>query len=290
MLFESNLQQPNQFDPDDLENNTSGNPGMHDVLAARMHRRHILKGGVGAITMAGLGTLGLTACSTMPGAGITGPVLGFKAVNKSLMDRVTDAEGYTATVIYATGDPIDGVVSDCKDDGSDDNFARRAGNHHDGIHYFGLNASGQRDDSNLDRALLVMNHENITGTVRFMHTGGQTNIAANSGPRPEAEVLKEIEAHGVSVVELRKNTGKYGYVKTSSFNRRITASTPMELTGPARGSPYMKTLFSPNGTQTRGTVNNCANGYTPMGNVPDVRGKLGGLLHSQQRHGRTQSA
>ena len=235
---------------------------MHDVLAARMHHRHILKDGVGAITMAGLGTLGLTACSTMPGAGITGLVLGFKAVNKSLMDRVTDAEGYTATVIYATGDPIDGVVRDYKNDGSDDNFARRAGNHHDGVHYFGLNASGQRDDSNLDRALLVMNHENITGTVRFMHRGGQTNIAANSGPRPEAEVLKEIEAHGVSVIELRKNTCKYGYVKTSSFNRRITASTPMELTGPARGSSFMKPLFSPNRTQTRGTVNNCANGYT----------------------------
>ena len=194
---------------------------MHDVLAARMHRRHVLKGGVGAMTMAGLGTLGLGACSTMPGGLKTGPTLGFKAVNKSLMDRVTVPEGYTATVIYATGDPINAAVSDYKNDGTDGNFANRAGDHHDGIHYFGLSAAGVRDDNNLDRALLVMNHENITGTVKFMHPAGQTNIAANAGPRPEAEVVKEIEAHGVSVVELRKTNGKYGYVKASSFNRRI---------------------------------------------------------------------
>ena len=49
---------PFHADPDDLENNTSGNPSLHDVLAARLHRRHVLKGGVGAMTMAGLGTLG----------------------------------------------------------------------------------------------------------------------------------------------------------------------------------------------------------------------------------------
>ncbi len=268
MTFDKHLNAPSHTDPDDLDNNTSGNPSLNDVLAARLHRRHVLKGGVGAMTMAGmgtLGTLGLSACSTLPGAGSTEPQLGFKAVNKSLMDRVTVPEGYTATVIYATGDPIDAAVSDYKNDGSDDNFARRAGDHHDGIHYFGLNAAGQRDDNNLERALLVMNHENITGTVRFMHTGGQTSSAANSGARPEAEVIKEIEAHGVSVVELRKANGKYGYVKSSSFNRRITAATPMELSGPARGSAFMKTVYSPNGTQTRGTVNNCANGYTPWG-------------------------
>ena len=268
MTFDKHLTAPSHTDPDDLDNNTSGNPSLNDVLAARLHRRHVLKGGVGAMTMAGmgaLGTLGLSACSTLPGAGSTEPQLGFKAVNKSLMDRVTVPEGYTATVIYATGDPIDAAVSDYKNDGSDDNFARRAGDHHDGIHYFGLNAAGQRDDNNLERALLVMNHENITGTVRFMHTGGQTSSAANSGARPEAEVIKEIEAHGVSVVELSKANGKYGYVKASSFNRRITAATPMELSGPARGSAFMKTVYSPNGTQTRGTVNNCANGYTPWG-------------------------
>ena len=254
-------------DPDDLDKNTSGNPTIADVLSARMHRRYVLKGGVGAITMASLGTLGLSACGTMPGSAGAAPgvTLGFKAVSKSLMDRVTVPEGYTATVVYATGDPIDAALTDYKNDGTDDNFARRAGDHHDGMHYFGVSAAGAPDNSSLDRALLVMNHENITGTAKFMHVGGQTNIAATDGPRPEGEVVKEIDAHGVSVVELRRVNGKYSYVKSSSFNRRITGATPMELSGPARGSAYSKTVYSPDGTKTRGTINNCANGYTPWG-------------------------
>ncbi|MES2946677.1 MAG: phosphatase, partial [Pseudomonadota bacterium] len=83
------------IDPDDLDNNNSGNPSMHDVLAARLHRRHVLKGGVGAMAMAGLGTLGLTACATGP-AVADSTVLGFKAVNKAVSDRITVPEGYTA--------------------------------------------------------------------------------------------------------------------------------------------------------------------------------------------------
>jgi secreted PhoX family phosphatase len=37
----------------------------------------------------------------------------------------------------------------------------------------------------------------------------------------------------------------------------------MDIAGPARGSSLLKTKYSPKGTRTRGTVNNCANGYTP---------------------------
>jgi uncharacterized protein len=263
-------QETSLVDPDDLENNTSGNPGMHDVMGARMHRRYVLKGGVGAISMATLGTLGLSACGTTSGthsnSSATGPKLGFNAVDKSIADKVTVPDGYTATVVYAVGDPINAAVGDYKNDGSDDNFALRSGDHHDGMHFFGLSADGRPDSTSNERALLVINHENISGTVQFMHTSGQTNNAsAAPAGRPEAEVVKEIEAHGVSIIELRKTAGKFGYVKASGMNRRITAATVMELTGPARASAFTKTKFSPAGTQTRGTVNNCGNGYTPWG-------------------------
>ncbi len=270
-------------DPDDLDNNTSANPHIKDVLATRMHRRFVLKGGVGAMSMAGLGSLGLAACggddspaitpapAAAPAVAAPAPaptfegLLKFKAVDKSIADRLIVADGYTATVIYATGDSIASNVTDYKNDGTDDNFARRSGDHHDGMHYFGLSATGTPSLSANDRALLVINHENITGTVQFMHANGQTNIAATAGPRPEAEAVKEMEAHGVSVVELAKSATGYGYVKGSTFNRRITSSTLMDLAGPARGTDFVKTRFSPTGTQTRGTVNNCGNGYTPWG-------------------------
>ena len=258
------------MDPDDRDNNTSGNPHMNDVLALRMHRRYVLKGGVGAMTMAGLGTLGLSACGgsseatpAVINAGPTPVVLGFTAVAKATTDRVTVPAGYTASVIYATGDTLD-VGSDYKNDGTEGNFARRSGDHHDGMHFFGLSATGTPSSTTNDRALLVINHENISGTVQFMHAAGQTN-ATGAAPRPEAEVIKEIDAHGVSIVEIAKTNGKFGYVKGSSFNRRITAASLMELTGPVRGTDFVKTVFSPAGTQTRGTVNNCGNGYTPWG-------------------------
>ena len=272
-------------DPDDLENNSSTNPTIHDVMAARLHRRHVLGGGIGAMTMAGLGSFGLAACGggdsvatlPQPTPGPTPVALGFTAVNKAKLDRVTVPAGYTATVIYATGDSIDSNVPDYLNNGTQDNFARRSGDHHDGMHYFGLSAAGAPLTTNNDRALLVMNHENISGTVQFMHANGQTNnpqdsagrpispLPAGTGPRPEAEVIKEIEAHGVSIIELGKTAGKFGYLKASTFNRRITGSTLMELTGPARGSAFTRTVFSPAGTQTRGTINNCGNGYTPWG-------------------------
>lgn len=256
-----------QIDPDDLDKNTSGNPSLHDLLAARLHRRHVLGGGIGAMTMAGFGSMSLAACgggSSTPVVTAPTPVaLAFTPVAKGTMDRITVPAGYTATVIYSTGDSIDPSVPDYLNDGSQDNFARRSGDHHDGMHYFGLSATGTPAPTNNDRALLVMNHENIAGTVRFMHPAGQTNTP--SGARPEAEAIKEIDAHGVSIIELGKTGGKFGYVKASTFNRRVTASTLMEIAGPARGTDFVKTVFSPTGTQTRGTINNCGNGYTHWG-------------------------
>ena len=262
------------IDPDDLDNNPSANPSIHDVMAQRLNRRHLLRGGVGAMAVAGLGAASLAGCgggdssvaAPLP-APVPAPVekiLGFTAIAKDLADQLLLAPGYTATVIYATGDSIDTAVSAYKNDGTDDNFGSRAGDHHDGMQYYGLSADGTKlDPTNNDRALLVMNHENISGTVQFMHQAGQTNAA--SGARPEAEVIKEIEAHGVSVIELRKTAGKFALSQGSSFNRRITARTPMIISGPVRATDFVKTVYSPTGTMTRGTINNCANGYTPWG-------------------------
>ena len=40
--------------------------------------------------------------------------------------------------------------------------------------------------------------------------------------------------HGVSIFEISNNNGKWEIVKDSKYNRRITADSRMELTGPAR--------------------------------------------------------
>lgn len=184
--------------------------------------------------------------------------LGFEAVPKSLADVVAVPAGYTASVLYRLGDPISTSVSAYANNGSDANFAQRAGDHHDGMSYFGLAASGNAPDAaNSSRGLLVMNHENITEA--YLHPNGPTSTG---GVRPEAEVLKEIEAHGVSVIEVNRAQTGWTYKQDSTLNRRITPNTPMAFHGPARGDASLRTAYSPDGTAGRGTINNCANGST----------------------------
>ena len=186
-------------------------------------------------------------------------MLGFQAVAKSKADRVIVPEGYTATVLYRLGDPIKAGVAAYANNGTDTNFDGRAGDHHDALYYYGLSSSGGRDDGNNSRGLLVMNHENIT--AQYLHPNGPS-----PAPRPEAEALKEMEAHGVSVVEVSASTNSaWTYNPTSPLNRRITPLTVVEMRGPARGSAQLRTAFSPDGTRGRGTINNCANGVTAWG-------------------------
>ena len=74
----------------------------------------------------------------------------------------------------------------------------------------------------------------------------------------------EIAAHGGSVVEIRRQPGgPWQVVKDSTFTRRITADTPMAITGPAAGHPRMKVSYDPDGRRVSGMVNNCAGGRRP---------------------------
>ena len=188
-------------------------------------------------------------------------VLGFNAVAKNLLDVVTVPAGYSVSVLYRLGDPINATTPAYANNGTDTNFASRAGDHHDALYFFGLGATtGLRDDNASARGLLAMNHENISAA--YLHPNGPTSVG---GVRPEAEAIKEIEAHGVAVIEVLKGTSGWNYVQNSTFNRRITPNTPMDIRGPARGDVQVRTAFSPTGVAGRGTVNNCANGYTPWG-------------------------
>lgn len=186
--------------------------------------------------------------------------LGFTAVPKNRNDIVTVPAGYAVTVMTRLGDPTAAGVSAYANDGTDTNFAQRIGDHGDALYYYGLSADGTRDDNSSTRGLLVQNHENLS--EKYLHPNGPTNL--NTGPRPEAEAIKEIEAHGVSVTEYRDSGNRtWAYVQDSSFNRRITPNTPVAFHGPVRGSDLLRTVHSPDGTQGRGTINNCANGHTP---------------------------
>lgn len=185
--------------------------------------------------------------------------LSFAPVAKNRNDVVTVPDGYQVTVLYRLGDPITAGTGVYANDGNDTKFSRRAGDHHDGMSFFGLAAAGNSPDpSNNARGVLALNHENITQA--FLHPDGPTS---NNGVRPRAEAIKEIEAHGVSVIEVSRGDSGWTYNQGSPLNRRITPNTPVEFSGPVRGDAMLGTAFSPDGTAGRGTINNCADGYMP---------------------------
>jgi hypothetical protein len=257
-------------DADDIGTNVSNNPSLEQVLNARINRRALLKGTFGVAATAFFGT-GLSACGGSLGnvvpEGTKSLKLNFNAVAKSLADALTVPAGYTATVLYRLGDPIVAGVAEYRNDGTESgaSFEQRAGDHHDGMHYFGLGDNGKHNAGATDRGLLCINHEAITPA--YLHAAGATTTGSGTSAvrSVQDEVIKEMNAHGVSVIELGKSGKIYGYKKDSSFNRRITALTEMGLSGPAARSPMMITAYSIDGSKTRGTVNNCANGHTPWG-------------------------
>jgi uncharacterized protein len=248
----------------DSTENFSNNPRFDTILSARLSRRSVLKGSFGVAATAVLGgSLSTSYAATKKSSPLTALKLNFNAVAKNIEDKITLAEGYSWSLLLQTGDPISANATPYANDGSDSaqSFTQRAGDHNDGMHFFGLDKKGQWNPQHAERALLCINHEAITSA--FLHVNGPTIV---DGKRTsDEEVKKEMLAHGVSVVEIQRKGKSFQVVRDSRWNRRITTMTDMEITGPAARSPALITKYSVTGTRTRGTIANCANGHTPWG-------------------------
>ncbi|MEY4443304.1 MAG: hypothetical protein RL442_2304 [Pseudomonadota bacterium] len=262
--------------PSPEDSNDSANPYIHHLSAPS--RRQVLRGGLGVMGAQGLAALGLSACAT-PGQGPR-PALGFASVAVNTLDQVTVPEGYEAQVLVPWGEPVglSGEDPAFKWDASNTaaEQAAQLGMHHDGIQYLPLPALGT--------GLLVINHEYTDDGL--LHRDGMTTWTAE-------KVRKSQAAHGLSIVEVTQEGGRWRSVRPSPFARRITANTPMRFSGPAAGHPLLRTAADPQGMSPMGTFNNCGNGLTPWGTVltteenfigyfngpaqPDAHGKRWGL-------------
>ncbi|MGB0562503.1 MAG: PhoX family protein [Spirulinaceae cyanobacterium] len=259
------------IDTENIDYNASNNDSFYHVLErAKVRRRGFLKGSSSLVAASMLGTglafLGDAVKSDEEklATAATSLQFSFGTVIKNTADQVTVPAGYTATVLMATGDPLSNQVPAYQNDGTDTGFAFRAGDHHDGMEFFGLGNNG-RDPSSASKGLLCVNHE-VAEDLGFMHANGPTDYGNNNpNARPTGEIDKEVQAHGVTVVEVVKSGNSYTLNQNSRYNRRITGETEMEITGPARGSEMLVTAYAPQGDKTRGTVNNCAHGHTPWG-------------------------
>jgi secreted PhoX family phosphatase len=240
--------------------NATDNLTMGEIISRRYSRRGILKGAL-AVTAISTTVSPLALLASDPAKAQTATKFNFKEVVAGVDDKHHVAEGYNADVLIRWGDPIfPGAPEFDPRAQTAEKQAQQFGYNNDFIGI--LPMPGQRDPS--EHALLVANHEYTTEELMFPGMTVQDTDEAFAKMTPELIEI-ELMAHGGSVVEIRKTDGKWQVVKDSPLNRRITAQTEMQLTGPAAGHELLKTSADPSGTKVLGMLNNCAGGVTPWG-------------------------
>lgn len=273
------------------DSNPTNNTDFQTVINRRLNRRSILKGGTGLTAAAFFGALPLVGCSD-DDDNISSPIvedgndaaipaqgdlkrpetLKFKAVAHSTAEKMTVAEGYKAEMILPLGTPLMPGLDDWKDnrEQSAESFEWRMGDNHDGMWFFGKNSNAY-DAKASENGLLVMNHEYVN-SEELSPFGYYVIEDKDAAPlfqrrRLASDVRREVNCHGVAVVEMKRRANGMGYemVPNSKYNRRITSSTTAQLAGPVAGSDLVKTKFDPTGFQTRGINNNCGAGLSPWG-------------------------
>ena len=196
------------------------------------------------------GAAAFVASTLVPGIGHTANRLEFEEIAVNSLDTVTVPKGYSWHVVASWGDPLwsDGAPFNHQNRGTGASQERAFGDNNDGMSLF-------NDDG---RNFLVVNNEYTNQPIIHGNRASKKSETAD-------DLRKAKAAHGVTVMEIAQENGRWTIVQQSPFNRRITADSPMEITGPARGHELLHTEADPNGTSAKGTWNNCGNGRTPWG-------------------------
>ncbi|MBY0355974.1 MAG: PhoX family phosphatase [Rickettsiales bacterium] len=230
------------------------------IETRRINRRQFL--GLGGI----LGGLAFVA-TTLPlralanTSGLSPSTLTFTEIAKRLHPEPAVAHGYSIQPLLSWGDPLfpGGDAFDPLTLTAEEQ-SRRFGYNNDFTAYVPLNPSGSR-------GLLCVNHEYTI--LRLMFPQLDKKIERFMATQAQGRI--EQEAQGVSVVEIMQEGSKEGsswkVLRNSMYNRRITATTPITIRGPAAGNARMKTSVDPEGKRVLGTFANCAGGITPWGTV-----------------------
>ena len=254
---------------DDEVSNTSNNQTFQEVVDARMSRRRFL--GSGLATAAAFSLGGVSALlKAVPASAdaIAGPLVRFQGIPVSDADTVVVPPGYTAKVLIAWGDPVSKGPKFMQDaSNSAEDQARQWGSHNDGLVYFPIDGSW--------RGLFVENNEYTDDGLLFPDGVNNWN---------EEKTNKSINAHGVSIIEIRKDfkERKWHVVRPSKYARRITGQTPINIGGPAAGDDRLKTSDDPTGKHVLGTLNNCAMGYTPWGTYLTCEENFNGFFYTER--------
>ena len=246
---------------DELQRTPPALTDFDTITETVMSRRGFL--GCGVCVSAAALVMGTTALT--PLRALAADRFGFKQVEANSLDTVTVPEGFKWQVVASWGDPLwsKAMTFDqaSRGDGASQELA--VGDNNDGMSLFVNNG----------RNVLVSNNEYVNREIFHGNRDG-------GKPQSADDIRKSKAAHGVTVMEITNQGGQWKIVKDAPLNRRITADTPMEITGPARGHDLMKTAADPSGTKALGTWNNCGNGQTPWGTYLTCEENFNGYFSS----------
>jgi uncharacterized protein len=246
----------------DIGRNNSSNDTMGDVIQRRFSRRGFVAGSL-AVTAIGA-TVGPMALLQASPARAAGSAFSLTEAQAGVDETHHVAEGYDTQILLRWGDK---VFADSPDfdpvNQTAQAQARQFGYNNDYTGFVQLNGSG-------DHGLLFVNHEYTNAELMFPNFATVVQDAEGKkklqlGEYTQELVDIEMAAHGGTIIEIRKVDGQWQPVLDGPLNRRITANTAMEITGPAAGSPRMATSADPTGRKVFGTFNNCAGGVSPWG-------------------------
>jgi secreted PhoX family phosphatase len=246
-----------QSELEDIGSNPAPADPIAAVIGRRLARRAALRGLFGAVAAG-------ASSERLVGQALAQPsqsTLGFRGLPHGDVSTEAVAEGYEIQTVIRWGDAVlPGAPAFDPSRLTAEAQALQFGYNNDYLDYFPL----QKGAPGSEHGLLVVNHEYTCPELMFPGLG-DARAARRNGTA--AQVRTEMMAHGVSVVEIRRQDGRWAPVPSAAMNRRITAETPMRVSGPAAGHKRLITSEDPTGTRVLGTLNNCAGGNTPWGTV-----------------------
>ncbi|MER9233731.1 PhoX family phosphatase [Mesorhizobium sp. M0622] len=263
--------------------NPSDNRTMGEIIAARFSRRGFLKGSLAVSAIAA--TVSPLALITADNArAAEGSAFAFDELEAGIDDKHHVAPGYDADVLLRWGDPLfpDSPEFDPTKQSAEAQ-ARQFGYNNDYVGYIPI-------DGSAEHGLLVVNHEYTNPHLMFPGLVTIVDGKAKQTALSKEQVDVEMAAHGGTIVEIRKEAGKWQVVRDGKLNRRITSNTDIALSGPVAGHDRVKTSADPSGTKIIGTINNCAGGVTPWGTYVMAEENIHGYFSGELPQGHKEAA
>ncbi len=277
---------------DEVQNPTPNRP-FTEILNARASRRAVLAGGLSLAAGSFFGYVGdAQARKAKFNVSNAERLLGFTALTVpaylqgSMVDGVSAripaiSPEYQYTALIPWGSSVNPALDTPEYDGDPstrptaDDQTNLIGIGHDGMWFFPMDGTSNTE------GMLAINHE----------FGINPTVIGKDAPESLDDVRLSQHAHGVSVVAIAEVDGVWTQVANDNA-RRIHVNTPVTFSGPAADSPLLE---NPANNPPAGTVNNCANGYTPWGTYLTCEENFNGyfgfnepeyvLTESQERYG-----